>query len=98
MATTATGPRPAPQAPPADADKRGRAAREAVGVAAPRRRPWWKTALRWTLRGGLALAAAAAMFIPYPYHTGGAFPVLPRTRADAPSEVGGVGGPAPESE
>ena len=90
MATTATGPRPAPQAPPADADKRGRAAREAVGVAAPRRRPWWKTALRWTLRGGLALAAAAAMFIPYPYHTGGAFRFLPASRVEVRSEVEGL--------
>ncbi len=91
MAPTATtGPRPAPPVPPADADRRGRTVREAVGMSTPRKRSWWKPALRWTLRGVLTLAAAAAMFIPYPYHTGGSFRFLPASRVEVRSEVEGV--------
>ena len=90
MAPTATGPRPAPPVPPADRDGRGRAAREAVGAASTRRRPWWRAGLRWFLRGGLAIAATAVMFIPYPYHTGGSFRFLPASRVEVRSEVEGL--------
>src|SRR6266699_6431034 len=90
MAPTATGPRPAPPVPPAHPDGRGRAAREAVGAASPRQRPWRRAGLRWLLRGGLAVAATAAMFIPYPYHTGGSFRFLPASRVEVRSEVEGL--------
>ncbi|OLE67765.1 MAG: hypothetical protein AUG09_00835 [Acidobacteria bacterium 13_1_20CM_2_68_7] len=90
MAPTATGPRPAPPVPPADPDGRGRAAREAIGAASPRRRPWGRAGLRWFLRAGLAIAATAAMFIPYPYHTGGSFRFLPASRVEVRSEVEGL--------
>ena len=90
MAPTATGPRPAPPVPAGDPDARGRAARETIGATSPRKRPWWRAGLRWLLRGGLAIAAIAVMFIPYPYHTGGSFRFLPASRVEVRSEVEGL--------
>jgi len=61
-----------------------------VGATASRRRPWWKTTLLWALRLGLVAAVASAMFIPYPYQTGGAFQFLPLRRVELRSEVEGL--------
>jgi len=88
MAPKATGPRPAPPVPPADPERRGPAPRETVVATA--KRPWWKPVLRWVVRGALVLIVAAAMLIPYPYHTGGSFRFLPAHRVEVRSEVEGL--------
>jgi multidrug resistance efflux pump len=90
MGQTATGPRPAPTAPPTTVDARGRAAREPYGSAAPRKGRGWKRTIAWALRLALVTAVAWAMFLPYPYQTGGPFRFLPAKRAEVRSEVEGL--------
>jgi putative peptide zinc metalloprotease protein len=90
MGQTATGPRPAPTAPSTTGDVRGRGAREPYGSAAPRKRRGWKRALAWALRLVFVTATAWAMFLPYPYQTGGPFRFLPAKRAEVRSEVEGL--------
>jgi putative peptide zinc metalloprotease protein len=65
-------------------------ARDPRGSAAPRKRAWWKTTLVWALRLGFVAAASWAMFLPYPYQTGGPFRFLPAQRVEVRSEVEGL--------
>jgi len=91
MAHTAPGPRPAPGARSSDGSTGARASREpghTGGAARPR--SLTKTILRYALRYGLPAALLGAMFIPYPYQTGGAFRFLPTKRVEVRSEVEGL--------
>jgi putative peptide zinc metalloprotease protein len=65
-------------------------ARDPRGSAAPRKRAWWKTTLVWALRLGFVAAASWAMFLPYPYQTGGPFRFLPAQRVEVRAEVEGL--------
>lgn len=45
---------------------------------------------RWSARIAIPAALLAAMFLPYPYRTGGAFQFLPARRAEIRAEIDGV--------
>jgi putative peptide zinc metalloprotease protein len=55
----------------------------------PRTRPY-RRLFRWALALGITGAVVAAGFIPYPYHAGGAFMILPMTRVEVRTELEGL--------
>jgi len=91
VATRPTGPRVAASPSAGDWPQTvGQRPESSAPRRAVRRRSPWKRAIGWAVRIGVGSAILIALFLPYPYETGGPFQFLPSRRVEVRSEVEGL--------